>query len=243
MLKRHMSERGSSITNTRFGKVTLMLPITPRMISQDTDYSCFSWFNLPKNKNKNKTKIKQKKGHTTFWNASMLSPWSLLLCLCYTFMWGAKRKKKSLPSIAFTDSWVFFWAWGLFTCLDLVSVEEEEWGQGGDGRSGSEGIKCSVGGLWDSADWSIRQDAVSWDAVKQLQRQLFPGCVSVSVCVPLSLWGHPSHFVMVKERLWFIISLCRTCEKAVSKLKGGKRNVSHVQGCQTSVPHRGWTAV
>lgn len=148
----------------------------------------------------------------------------------------------SLPSIAFTDSWVFFWAWVLFTCLDLVSVEKD-WGQKGDGRSGSEGKMCSVGGLWDSADWPIRQDAVSWDAVKQLQRQLFPGCVSVSVCVPLSLWGHPSHFVMVKEQLWFIISLCRTCEKAVSKLKGGKRNVSRVQGCQTSVPHRGWTAV
>lgn len=154
-----------------------------------------------------------------------------------SFIWGG-----SLPSIAFTDSWVFFWAWVLFTCLDLVSVEKE-WGQKGDGRSGSEGKMCSVGGLWDSADWPIRQDAVSWDAVKQLQRQLFPGCVSVSVCVPLSLWGHPSHFVMAKEQLWFIISLCRTCEKAVSKLKGGKRNVSRVQGCQTSVPHRGWTAV
>lgn len=153
MLKRHVSERGSSISNTWFGKVTLMLPITPRMISQDTDYSCFSWFNL-QNTNKNKTKKytktkqklkeKQKNGHTTFWNASMLSPWSLLLCLFY--FWGG-----SLPSIAFTDSWVFFWAWVLFTCLDLVSVEKE-WGQGGDGRSGSEGKNVfsgrSVGFNW-----------------------------------------------------------------------------------------------
>lgn len=73
----------------------------------------------------------------------MLSPWSLLLCLFYL---GG-----SLPSIAFTDSWVFFWAWVLFTCLDLVSVEKE-WGQKGDGRSGSEGKNVfsgrSVGFSW-----------------------------------------------------------------------------------------------
>lgn len=58
----------------------------------------------------------------------------------------------------------------------------------------SECWPISVGGSWDPADWSFREDLLPRRAVKQLNRRLFPGCVSVwvwvceSVCVRMLLF-------------------------------------------------------
>lgn len=115
-----------------------------------------------------------------------------------------KSCRLSSPPIALTVAWMCFWVRlqenakkSLFTCPGLVSVEKEEWGGGVEVGRGGRGVRSeerwsecwptSVGGPWDSADWSFREDALSRCAVKQLHRQLFPGCVYecliVCVCV------------------------------------------------------------
>lgn len=179
-------------SNTRFGKVTLMLPVTPRMISQDAAVSGFPE-SIPTHKNKNKGK---KRAH------SILKSHRYSLREAYVYVSGEVYRRHLLLS-------------RILGCVSECEVcspvqvwflqRKRSGGGGGGERSGSEGVTCSVGGPWDSADWSIREDASSHVSVKRLQRQLFPGCVCIYLCEDIL------HTVLWLERGEFIIPLSRMC--------------------------------